>query len=171
MSDDIDIYGLPGESRDLSREEILDALASASNKIKGTGTLFGHALAAKLARRTPIIQKVPLKKERKWILGFGPFINVKPGAIEKIDIQAKLLFRGEKIINTGDENDLHLLGIFVGKQEILDLKGDSIPFSKLGNLDLPPVAADPALTMQIKFHNRSTESRTVSLSIVGKAVL
>jgi hypothetical protein len=123
---DIVVHGLQGMSRDeevmgheeiLGMEEILGALQAASSKIKG-GSAFQNALANKLAKRAPIVQRVQPTKKRRWTVGFGP-ATVPPLTTVTVQAQPQCLFRGEKLINTGDQNGLFIQGLFVGQKSQL----------------------------------------------------
>ena len=128
---DIEIYGLHGQSRDeeerfsgeeiLGMEEILGlapgTLAAASGKIKAS-TAYQNALAAKLAKRSPIVQKIQPTKKRRWMMGFGP-TAIPPSSTVTIQAQPQCLFRGEKLLNTGDSANLFIQGLFVGQKSQL----------------------------------------------------
>lgn len=133
---DIDIYGLHGQSRDEEErwgvigahqeilgaaEEILGlepgALQSSSSNVK-RGSAFQAALAQRLAKRTPIVQKVNPTKKRRWMMGFGP-TAIPPSSTVTIQAQPQCLFRGEKLLNTGDSANLFIQGLFVGQKSQL----------------------------------------------------
>jgi len=125
---DIAIHGLQGKSRDeedvvlggeeiLGYEEILGALQAASSKIKGSSA-FQAALANKLARRAPVTQRVSPTKKRRWVVGFGPAV-VPPLTTVTVQAQPQCLFRGEKLINSGDTAGLFIQGLFVGQKSQL----------------------------------------------------
>jgi hypothetical protein len=128
--DDILIHGLQGQSRDnelssdyltgeeiLGHEEILGAIAAASSRIKGTPA-FQTALANKLARRAPVVQKVQPTKKRRWVVGFGP-TAIPPLSTVTVQAQPQCLFRGEKLVNSGDTTGLFIQGLFVGQKSQL----------------------------------------------------
>lgn len=128
--DDVAIYGLQGQSRDmelasewvsgeeiLGSEEILGAIQAASSQLKGSSA-FQTALANKLARRAPIVQKVQPTKKRRWTVGFGP-TAIPPLSTVAVQSQPQCLFRGEKLINTGDSTGLFIQGLFVGQKSQL----------------------------------------------------
>lgn len=128
---DIDIYGLHGQSRDeevvfgheeiLGMEEILGlspgTLAAASQQVKKSSA-FQSALAQRLAKRSPIVQKVQPTKKRRWMMGFGP-TAIPPSSTVTIQAQPQCLFRGEKLLNTGDSANVFIQGLFVGQKSQL----------------------------------------------------
>ena len=183
MSNDISIYGLQGRSRDeeevmgheeiLGMEEILGALAASAQNIKGSSA-FQSALAQKLARRSPIVQKVQPTKKRRWIVGFGP-ATVPPLTTVTVQSQPQCLFRGEKVLNTGDTSGLYIQGLFVGQKSQLPTFQNPIAVAAFGTTvldnELLLDTCDPALFITWQIQNVTSGALTWSASIVGHAVL
>jgi hypothetical protein len=179
--DDIEIYGLHGQSRDqevmggeeILGDEILGALIQASQKIKG-GAAFQQALAQKLARRAPITQKVQPTKKRRWVVGFGPAV-VPPNTTVTVQSQPQCLFRGEKIINSGNEAGLFIQGLFVGQKNQLPTLQNPISVTVFAGTvldnELLMDTCDPALFISWQIQNITAATLTWSASIVGHAVL
>ena len=59
-------------------------------------------------------QRVQPTKKRRWTVGFGPAV-VPPNSTVTVQAQPQTLFRGEKLINTGDSTGLFIQGLFVGQ--------------------------------------------------------
>jgi len=182
--DDVNIYGLQGKSRDmeedvlgheeiLGMEEILGALQAASQKIKG-GSSFQNALANKLARRAPIVQKVQPTKKRRWVVGVGP-ATVPPGQTVAVQVQPQCLFRGEKLLNVGDSTGLFIQGLFVGQKSQLPTFQNPIAVSTFAGAvldnELMMDTCDPALFITFQIQNLNATTSTFAASIVGHAVL
>ena len=183
--DDVSIYGLQGRSRAeeeellggeeiLGHEEILGAaLMAAASKIKG-GSAFQAALANKLAKRAPITQKVQPTKKRRWTVGFGPAV-VPPLTTVTVQAQPQCLFRGEKLINTGDSTNLFIQGLFVGQKSQLPTFQNPIAVSTYagGVLDneLMMDTCDPALFITFQIQNTGATTATWAMSVIGHTVL
>lgn len=184
--DDIYVHGLHGQSRDnemqvdylghqeiLGREEILGALGLSTQQLKG-GPTFQQALANKLARRAPVVQKVQPTKKRRYVMGFGP-TTIPPSSTVTISAQPQVLFRGEKLINTGDSNNLFIAGMFVGNLPQLPTFGNQISVSTFAGTVLDNEmlfdTCDPALNVTFQVQNvSSTTTQTWSMSLVGHIV-
>lgn len=184
MANDIDIYGLQGKSRPeeedvmgheeiLGMQEILGALAASAQKLQGSSA-FQTALANKLARRAPIVQKVQPTKKRRWIVGFGP-ATVPPLTTVTVQSQPQCLFRGEKILNTGDSVGLYVQGLFVGQKSQLPTFQNPIAVAAFGtgvlDNELLLDTCDPALFITWQIQNATGGTLTWSTSVVGHAVL
>lgn len=179
---EIDIYGLHGQSRDeeerLLGEEILgayeilgaDAVSSAALR---KSAAFKAALAAKAERRAPIVQKVAPTKKRRWTVGFGP-VAVGPFTTVTIQSQPQCLFRGEKLINTGDPG-LFIQGLFVGQKSQLPTFQNPISVATYAGTvldnELMLDTCDPALFITMQIQNPSAATLTFAMSIVGHSVL
>jgi hypothetical protein len=182
MSNDIDVWGLHGQSRDqevmgmheeiLGMEEILGALAAASQKIKGSSA-FQSALAQKLARRAPITQQVPPTKKRRQVVGFGP-AAVPPNSTVTVQAQPQCLFRGEKLINSGDSTGLFIQGLFVGAVSQLPTLQNPIALAVFAGTvldnELMLDTCDPALFITWQIQNTTAATLTFSASIIGHIV-
>ena len=164
QDDDIDIFGA---------EEILGAMAEASGKLKGSAA-FRNALAAKLERRAPIVQKVQPTKKRRWTVGFGPE-PIPPLSTKSVQAQPQVLFRGEKLINTGDVTGIFIQGLFVGQKSQLPTFQNPIAVATYspGVLDneLMMDTCDPALFITFQVQNQTAATVTWSMSLIGHAVL
>lgn len=79
-------------------EEVKEILDEVSSKLKS-------GLAARLAERAPIVQKVAPTKKRRYTMGFGP-TPIEAGATAPMLYQTRIVFRGEILINTGDKDGL-----------------------------------------------------------------
>jgi hypothetical protein len=178
---DIDIYGLQGMARDdvfggeeiLGYEEILGSLAASSPKIKASPA-FQQALAAKMMRQSPIVKKVQPTKKRRWIVGFGP-ATVPPLSTVTVQAQPQCLFRGEKVINSGDVTGLFIQGLFVGQKSQLPTFQNPIAVSVFAGTvldnELLLDTCDPALFITWQIQNTTAATLTWSASIVGHSVL
>lgn len=168
--DDIDIFG--GDEI-LGHEEILGALAAASPKIKASAA-FQQALANRVAQRAPITQKVNPTKKRRWVVGFGPAV-VPPSSTVTVQAQPQCLFRGEKLINSGDTTGLYIQGLFVGQKSQLPTFQNPIAVAVFAGTvldnELLMDTCDPALFITFQIQNTTTATATWSMSIVGHTVL
>lgn len=181
---DIEVHGLQGQSRDmeetvLGHDEILGAmeilgaaLQASSSQVKGSSA-FQNALAAKVARRAPIVQKVNPTKKRRYTLGFGP-TPIPPGSTVTIQSQPQVLFRGEKIVNTGDSTGLFIQGLFVGNKPQLPTFQSPIAVSTYAGtvLDNEQMldTCDPALFITWQIQNTTAGTLTWSASMIGHVV-
>lgn len=185
--DDIFIHGLQGQSRDaelssdyfggeeiLGHEEILGAAAAlASSRIKGTPA-FQTALANKLARRAPVVQKIQPTKKRRWVVGFGP-TAIPPLSTVTVQAQPQCLFRGEKLVNSGDVTGLFIQGLFVGQKSQLPTFQNPIAMAVFAGTvldnELMLDTCDPALFITWQIQNTTAATLTWSASIIGHTVL
>jgi hypothetical protein len=178
---DLSVFGLHGQSRDmeifgdeiLGSEEILGALAAASSRIKGSPS-FQAALAQKMARRAPIVQRIQPTKKRRWTVGFGPAV-IPPLTTVTVQAQPQTLFRGEKLVNTGDSVGLYIQGLFVGQKSQLPTFQNPIAVSTYAGTvldnELMMDTCDPALFITFQIQNATGATATWSMSIIGHAVL
>ena len=137
---------------------------------------FQQALANKLANRPPLFdytRKQPLNKARQWVIGFGP-TPVPPYGTITNQQQPRVLFRAEKIINTGNGDGLALSSLFVGNRSQLP-PNVSIPLSNFNanGLDRGMImdTCDPALMITMQVQNSTSAILTFSAALYGKAVL
>lgn len=183
---DIDFWGLQGHSRDeeelvgdyphteiLGAHEILGALGASSAAVKGSSA-FQQALANKLAKRAPITQRVQPTKKRRWTVGFGPAV-IPPLSTVTVQAQPQCLFRGEKLINTGDAAGLFIQGLFVGQKSQLPTFQNPIAVGTYagGVLDneLMMDTCDPALFITFQIQNTNALTATWAMSVIGHTVL
>lgn len=181
---DILIHGLGGQDRpgenydsvlgheEILGDEILGLLQASSSTIKG-GSAFQSALANRLAKRAPIVQKVQPTKKRRYTMGFGP-ATVPPGTTITAQGQPQVLFRGEKLINTGDYTGLFIQGMFVGNKPQLPTFQNSIACKTYEGqvLDNEMLfdTCDPALFVTFQIQNVSAGTLTWSMSLIGHIV-
>ncbi len=179
---DIDIFGLRGQARDdvfggeeiLGYEEILGAaLAAASPKVKASPA-FQQAMAAQMMRRSPIVQKIQPTKKRRWIVGFGP-ATVPPLSTVTVQAQPQCLFRGEKVVNSGDVTGLFIQGLFVGQKSQLPTFQNPIAVAVFAGTvldnELLLDTCDPALFITWQIQNTTAATLTWSAAIIGHSVL
>lgn len=177
------IYGLQGKARPdeemvggeeiLGSEEILGLVEALSSAKMKSGSAFQNALAARLAKRAPVTQRVTPTKKRRFTMGFGP-ATVPPLSTVTVQAQPQVLFRGEKIINTGDITGLYCQGLFVGNKPQLPTFQSAIAVATWsGNvLDNEQMldTCDPALFVTFQIQNTTAATLTWSSSIIGHVV-
>jgi len=155
-------------------EELRKRGEEPAQEMLGKSTAFQQALANKIAQRALIVQRVPLSKARQWQLPFGPE-KIAPGARLSITQQPQCMFRGEKIIVTGETDGLFIENIFVGPQAQMPTAGSGISalFFTSESLDNDIVmdTAQPALSITMAVGNRSQKERTFAAVLFGKAIL
>ena len=109
-----------------------------------------------------------------WVVNLGPVI-VPADSTVTVCQQPGRLFRGYKLINTGDEDDLFIQGLFVGQKSQLPTFQNPIAVKNFASnaLDRGTLLdiCDPALFITIQVHNTSSTPKKFSMSIVGDAVL
>jgi len=144
-------------------DDILAAIGAAASS-----PLFQQAFA------DTIMRQVPLKKTRSWALSFGPEAVPAGGRIT-ITQRLQMLFRGEKIINTGDVDGLYIENIFVGARMQMPNNGGAISVGAFDNRSLSSElrmdTAQPGFDIAIAVRNAATDPRTFAVSIVGKTVV
>ncbi len=109
-------------------------------------------------------------RDRAWTIGFGPVL-FKAGETRRIDTQPKCHFRVERIITPPDFTDIHLLGLCVGREEILKLGGDAISLNEQKSIRVEPYWCEPALPIEVEIVNRSKQDQMIYFSIFGVARL
>lgn len=131
-----------------------------------TKSNFSATVAEIVAKRT--LRPPSSTKDRPWTMGFGPVL-FKAGETRRIDTQPKCYFRAEKILAHYDTlTDVHLLGLYVGREEILKLDGDSIDLGAKKETAVETKQwSQPALPIEVEIVNRSSEDRMIALDIVG----
>lgn len=181
---DILIHGLGGNDRpgenyesvlgheEILGDEILGLLQASSASIKG-GSAFQTALANRLMKRAPVVQKIQPTKKRRYTMGFGP-ATVPPGTTITAQGQPQVLFRGEKLINTGDITGLFIQGMFVGNKPQLPTFQNSIAVKTYEGTVLDNEmlfdTCDPALFVTFQVQNVSAATATWSMSLIGHIV-
>lgn len=181
--DDVAIYGLQGKDRAeeemfgeqqeiLGMEEIVGAIMAAMPQLKKSPA-FQQALANRVLKRAPVVQRVNPTKKRRFTLGFGP-TAIPPLTTVTVQTQPQVLFRGEKLINTGDGAGLFLQGIFVGN--LPQLPTFQSPISVLTYagtvLDNEQMfdTCNPALFITFQVQNTTSATLTWSMSLIGHIV-
>lgn len=134
--DDIEIHGLHAgrEPQVLGySQEILGAameilgLGASSTSIKQSQA-FKDAMARQLAHRAPVTRTVQPTKKRRWPIAFGP-TPIPPGTTVTVTAAPQVLYRGEKLVNTGDVTNLFISSMFVGNKPQLPSLGNAISVS------------------------------------------
>lgn len=182
---DISIYGLHGRSRTTEDEEVLgaDEILGAVQEILGASAAsssavqkspaFAQALARRLAARSPMTKSVQPTKKRRWPIAFGP-TAVPPSTTITATANPQVLYRGEKLINTGDTTNLFISSLFVGNQQQLPSLGNPISVTAFGAgvLDNEMLfdTCQPALSITIQVQNLGTETQTWSMTLFGHIV-
>jgi len=186
--DDVSIYGLQGQARPdevyagghqeilggFTHQEILGAIAQAlSSAQMKRSSQFQTALATRMAKRAPVVEHVAPTKKRRWPVGFGP-TAIPPNSTVTIQAQPQVLFRGEKIINTGDVTGLFIQGLFVGNKPQLPTFQSPIGVAAFAGTVLDNEllfdTCDPALFITFQIQNTTAATLTWSSTIVGHAV-
>ncbi len=130
-------------------------------------TNFG---AMALVQATSPLKGVPVKRDtRGWHVGFGP-VKVPPNATVTVQAQPQCLFKGRRIVNTGDA-DLILEGLFVGQRSQLPTFTNGILLKTYnpevqGN-DLAFTPCDPALFITWQVRNPSEKEKTFAVTVLG----
>jgi hypothetical protein len=135
-------------------------------------TPFQQALANKLKQRAPIMPRVQPKKARQYAIGFGPEV-VPAGKTITLTTQLQMMFRGEKIINSGDTDGLYVENIFVGtRMQRPNLGGIPVVVFGSSSFDSEVVmdTAAPGVNIAIIVRNAATDPRTFAATIFGKAI-
>ncbi len=182
---DIDIYGLHGRSRTQEDEEVLgyDEIMGAVQEILGAGAssaalqkspAFTQALARRVAARAPMTKSVQPTKKRRWPIAFGP-TAVPPSTTITATANPQVLYRGEKLINTGDTTNLYISSLFVGNQQQLPSLGNPISVSAFAATVLDNEmlfdTCQPALAITIQVQNLgTTNTQTWSMTLFGHIV-
>jgi hypothetical protein len=182
---DIDIYGLHGRSRTTEDEEVMGAheilgavheilgLNTSSSKVQGSPA-FAQALARRVAARAPMTKQVQPTKKRRWPIAFGPSA-VPPSTTITATANPQVLYRGEKLINTGDTTNLYISSLFVGNQQQLPSLGNPISVLSFspGVLDNEMLfdTCQPALSITIQVQNLGTvNTQTWAMTLFGHIV-
>lgn len=182
MSDQISIWGLQGKARPdeemvgseeiLGSDEILGMLSS-TGAIQSTPA-FQAALANRYAKRAPVTQKVNPTKKRRWPVAFGP-TGIPPNTTVTITVTPQCLFRGEKLLNSGDATNLFLQTLTVGQKNQLPTNQNAISVSSFGagvlDNEMLLDTCDPGLSIQLAVQNIGAVTYTFAMTIFGHAVL
>jgi hypothetical protein len=182
MADDIEINGYHQEIlgaameilglADGRREPILGAGSASSSALKQSPA-FTQALARQMASRAPVVRTVTPTKKRRWPLGFGP-TAIPPGMSVTADAKPQVLYRGEKLINTGDVTNLFIQNILVGNKPQLPSIGNPISVVAFGagvlDNEMQFDTCDPALSISVQVQNVGTLTQTWHMCLFGHAV-
>lgn len=156
----------------LGAQEILGL--AGSTEIKSSSS-FQAALAAHLARRTPSMQRVPLTKKRRWSIAFGP-VTVPPLTTITAEAQPRVLYRGERFINTGDVTDLFMTSLYVGSKSQFPASNFSgIPIKAFSPGALPNGlmtldTCEPESAIAVQIQNVGNVARTWAMTLFGIVV-
>jgi hypothetical protein len=141
-------------------DDVLGSLAQASP--------FTKALAERRASSRPLVSRVP--KARRWVIGFGPE-QIPPNSTVTVTAQPRCLFRGEKIINTGDSKGLYITGLFIGRKSQLPGPISVSVWESPLERGILMDTCDAALAITFQIQNVAAATLTWSMSIIGKAIL
>lgn len=171
---DLERYGLDRDGRDAApapptKNDILEELQR-----QFASPAFKEFRDKKKALSQPIA--AVRSKSRNWQVGFGP-VTIAPGQTVAMSSRSSCLFRGEKIIFTGDSDGVFITNMFVGNKSQFPALGR--PIAAGAFLPAAMTLASGILldtcerSMDIVFsvENRSSDPRTVCLTLFGKAVL
>lgn len=169
-------------------QEVLKALT----EVLGKNPAFAQQA---LQKRSPLVKNIPQpKKRRRWPLSIGPD-EILPGQTRTLQTQPKVVFRGEKIVCTGQVDDLFLTGFFIGekpqlpklwmhREEQHGLNKNCRPLHEFFT-DCAVLEAqrndlhdymfmdtcDAALMITLQIENRGKVPRMFATTIIGTAVL
>lgn len=134
---------------------------------------FKDALARQLANRRPITKHVTPMKKRRWPIAFGP-TTVPPMMTITATAQVAALFRGEKLINTGDTTNLMMSSLFVGSKSQLPKSSNPIsvkafsPQTLDSEMLMDTCQPDQSITVQVQ--NIGGVTQTWSMTLFGHCV-
>ena len=158
----------------------IDAPLTADEVLKGLrdalagNSAFKQALLNRLNARAPLLRKIPLKKAQDYVVTFGPK-PVPPFNSITDSVSPYKLFRGEKIINTGDTVGLFIQSLLVGNRLQFPYPPRPIPVTAFNPRPLDSGikmdTCDPALFITFQIQNVTAATLTWSTSIFGKAVI
>lgn len=169
----------------MAEEEAGGALVLVSDEQEGESAVDGALLPSIATQLSELLQKraplpgdalkrmQPTRARRLWPIDFGP-VDVAPGATVSVVAQPRAAFRGEKIINTGDVDDLEMVAFFIGQLSQFSLGMGPVPLSVFApnslssgtNLDV----CDAALMMTIQVRNVGEQPRKFAMVIVGSVI-
>lgn len=125
-----------------------------------------------LAEATKPIELKRASRTRKWPISVGPEA-IPPKSTKTIPVAPQCLFKGNKLLNTGD-SDLLLQGLFVGQQIQIPfhspIRMRAFNDTEFGN-NLSFDTCDPALQITFQVENTTDEELTFSATIGGETVL
>jgi len=150
----------------LSKTEIQGALRT----LRTTDAAFKSALIARLAVRAPVVEGGFTLRNRRWAIGVGPRV-IDPGALTVITVERQRLFRGEKIVNTGDVTGLYIVGLYVGDKAQMPLLSPVAVATFEGSVldnELYLDTCDVGLRMAFQVQNFSAVPRTFAATVIGQ---
>jgi len=136
--------------------------------LRGKRSTFAQALAARTARRSPILQSVARLKRRTWVVGFGPE-TIPARSTRVLTQRVRCLFQPQKIISVGDTDGLTLESFFIGQKSQMELPTSMAVFGSPGVVVTTDLA-HPATDITLRVSNRADQDRTVALSMMGEVV-
>jgi hypothetical protein len=114
----------------------------------------------------PPVKVAAAPRGRRWVAGF-PHVVVAPLSTVVVQVQPQCLFRGEAIINSGDEG-LEIHGLLVGDRSQLV---DGAHLLLHSRFELRLDSCHPALSIAMQIHNPSNQPKKFACSLIGSAVL
>jgi hypothetical protein len=177
--DDMQVFNGYGGDPDtlLGNEEILGrAMEILGYPANSTSMLQSPAakaaISAQLAHTRPILKHVPVTKKRVWPIAFGP-TSIPPGQSVVATANPQVYFRGQKLINTGDDTGLYIQQITVGNQQQLPANTNPISVRSFdpGVLEnaMKFDTCQPALTLSLQVANLDTATHLWSMTLFGTA--
>lgn len=110
-------------------------------------------------------------RKRKYAVGFGP-VEIPPGETKNVSAQPQALFRGQRIINTLDSDEMYVQGLFVGHKPQLPTLGNAIALacfdSSVDECEMQFDECDPALYITFQIQNASKEPKKFAATIIGE---
>ena len=175
--DDLEEFGLAGEARvaeqvapPTSDGEANDPL-NAVSALLGKSPAFARYVAARAAASNAF--KVPLTKTQNYQISFGP-ITIPPYSSMILTQMPQCLFRGDKIVCTGDTAAVVINSLFVGQRSQFPQNTRAIPFSVFGSNALGSGikldTCEVGLSISISVENISAKPVKWGASIFGRAV-
>jgi hypothetical protein len=175
--DDLSEFGLDGAER-TTAPRTLEENGSRDAAADALSTLLSPALRQAIAKRAaaqaPVVQSVKPAKTKLHMLGFGP-VTIPPFSAHQVYAQPGVVFRGEKIIYTGDKDNLLVDGIFVGKKP--QFPNVAFPIA-VDDLTTPPLhdgayfaTCDQASFIMFNVRNTGPKPRNFCATVVGRMLL
>jgi hypothetical protein len=142
---------------------------AASSIFGRNGSRYGPPLAEVLAKR---LGRDLFTKGGTWALSLGP-VTVPAFTSVTLQVQPKVTFRGEKLINTGSTNGLYIQSLFVGQNNNLPSL-QPIPISLFSSEslcnDFLLDVCHPALYITLIIQNTASQAETFAASLFGKVI-
>jgi hypothetical protein len=178
--DDLDEFGIGGAARvEKARGEFVFGEPKFVGKIPPRATQPVVPVVPVKPPRRPfsgraaVVSRVQPARKKPWTVPFGPAV-VPPGQTVTVQKQPQVLFRCEHLINVGDEDDLYIQGLFVGRKSQLPSFQNPIPVSVYRDsmMDSGQLfdTCDPALLITFQISNRGTVPRTFAMDMRGVTV-